>query len=57
MDLQGKEKAVVVENGTTVVSVHASEKQALDEAQRRKKLAESAGTGAPAVTVKQTLLG
>lgn len=56
LNLKPGERAVVVEGGR-IVSTHDTESQAKAEAERRKRLAESAGQPAPSTEVKQTLLG
>ena len=54
---ESDQKFVVIENGQRVSDLHASQADALREAERRKKLSESQGKKAPVVQVKQNLCG
>jgi len=54
---EGDGKFVVVENGQRVSDLHDTQDQALKEAEKRKKLAETQGEQPATVQVKQNLLG
>lgn len=54
---EGDGKFVVVENGQRVSDLHGSQAEALQDAEKRKKLSEGQGDKAPTVEVKQNLFG